>query len=258
MLTCCIWGVDLNDSASLDPAYAFRDGTVERLPMAARACVACTRPAGEGYLLCPSCGDRLADHLAAVGDLYHELGMTQARWDDLSVALARGGECGLPYAETATRAGIEMVAVLGRWAGKVALARASVWSVPNTVPAVAHWLAMRIDWLRALEDAGAAYEQIDRVVCRARVVIDRPASRTSFLVGACPEIRDNRHCLGEVWAWIPTRIGIDPAVLRCRNVECRRHTDPWLTESWYEVGRRMLRLKDQLKSRAIPPPHSAA
>lgn len=196
--------------------------------------------------LCSSCGDRLADHLGCVGDLYIELGMTAARWDDLSVLLARGGDCGLPYAEAATTASAALVATVGFWAQRIAVLHASLWDVPATLAEVAHWLAMRLDWLRAMTDAGEAYSQIDRAVVRARVVIDRPAHRTSFRVGPCIEVRDSRYCLGDVFAHVPVRVGIEPAVLRCKTLECRRHREPWTTETWYEVGRKMLRLQSQL------------
>jgi hypothetical protein len=215
----------------------------------AASCIVCTRPAGEGYLLCLSCGDRLADHLHAAGDLYHELAATRARWMVLTVSAGRGGgELGLPYCEAATQASQCLVSTVTQWAHAVAQTRSSPWLVPAKFGRVAHWLAMRLDWLRALETAGEAYTQIDRAVTRARAAIDRPANRTSFPVGRCPEIRETRYCLGPVFAYVPVRIGIEPAVLRCHTVGCRRHREPWGVESWRDVGIKMLRLQAQLPS----------
>lgn len=220
-------------------------------------CTACTRPAGDGYL-CAGCCDRLADRLARVGDLEHELTVTYARLDVLTVSAGRGGEQGLPFAEQATRAAAELTMTVLHWAQQVALARVSVWQLPGTLNALAHWLATRLDWLRDLPAAGQAYSDIDRAVSRARVVIDRPQNRTSFYVGACPEIRESRYCLGEVFAYVPVRIDIEPALMRCRTVECRRHTEPWGTESWFDAGKRMLRLKEQLSRQSATQLHTLA
>jgi hypothetical protein len=219
--------------------------------MAARSCVACTRPAGEGMILCPFCGDRVADHLAAVPDLHAELALTHARWDVLTVSAGRGGEQGLPFAAAATEAAGLMVSTVGYWAQQVALARASVWQIPNVLVDVARWLAHRVDWLRAMDSAGDAYSQLDRAVCRARSVIDRPAHRTRFPVGPCPEMIGQRYCAHQVVAYVPVRIGIEPAVMRCRNPECRRHCEPWTTDMWREAGRRINRLREHLKRRGL-------
>lgn len=219
--------------------------------MSARPCIACTRPAGEGYLLCPSCGDTLADHLGAVGDLYRELAMAAARWTVLTLPAGRGGECGLPYSEAASRASQTLVSTVTHWAQAVALVRADITEVAGGIDRVAHWLAMRLDWLRALEAAGEAYSQIDRAVCQARAAIDRPTNRTSFRVGLCIEVRQDRYCLGPVFAYVPVRIGIEPAVLRCLTVDCRRHRDPWRVESWRDVGIKMLRLQKQMHRRGL-------
>jgi hypothetical protein len=219
--------------------------------MAARVCAACTRPAGESMILCPFCGDRVADHLAAVPDLHAELAITHARWDVLTVSAGRGGEQGLPFAVAATEAAGLMVSTVSYWAQQVALARASVWHIPNMLADVARWLANRVDWLRGMECAGDAYSQIDRAICRARSVIDLPAHRTRFPVGPCPEIIGQRYCADQVVAYVPVRIGIEPAVMRCRNPECRRHREPWTTDMWREAGKRINRLREQLKRRGL-------
>jgi hypothetical protein len=201
--------------------------------------------------LCQFCGDRLADHLTAVPDLHHELALTAARWDVLSVSTGRGGEQGLPFASGATEASALMVSSVVYWARQVADARASIWEIPNTLAGVAGWLSNRLDWLRALVFAGDAYSQIDRAICRARSVIDLPPHRTRFPVGPCPEIIDARYCAFQVVAYVPVRVGIEPAVMRCRNPDCRRHHEPWPTESWRSAGERINRLREHLKRRAL-------
>lgn len=199
--------------------------------------------------LCGGCGDRLADRLAAVGELAIELAYTRARWHVMTIAAGRGGEQGIPFTEVATQAVVNLTDTVLYWAQQVATARASVWAIPNTLAAVAHWLTMRLDWLRALDIAGEAYAQIDRAVSRARAVIDRPVHRTTFEVGPCPEIVETHYCAGMVWAYVPVRIGVDPAVLRCRNPDCYRHAQPWPTEQWREAGRRINRRREQQLSR---------
>ena len=204
-------------------------------------------------MLCPFCGDRMADHLSGVPDLCHELAITHARWDVLTLSAGRGGEQGLPFAEAATTARELLADTVAYWAQQVAVARASLWDVPNTLGEVARWLRLRLDWLRALEAAGEAYSEVDRAVCRARAVIDRPTHRTSFPVGPCPEIRgaDRRYCMGAVYAYVPVRVDVDAAVMRCREPECRRHREPWTTDMWREAGKRINRLKQQLAGRTL-------
>jgi hypothetical protein len=202
-------------------------------------------------MLCPFCADRLADHLIAVPDLHNELAMTHARWDVLTVSAGRGGEQGLPFARAASEAAALVVSTVSYWAQQVAIARCSPWDIPNTLGGVARWLANRVDWLRAMESAGDAYSQIDRAASRARSVIDLPTHRTRFPVGPCPEIIDARYCANQVIAYVPVRVGIEPAVMRCRNPDCRRHHEPWTTDMWRSAGERINRLREHLKRRAL-------
>jgi hypothetical protein len=202
-------------------------------------------------LLCPYCGDRTADRLHSVSDLHSELTVTYARQDVLSLTAGRGGEQGLPYGQSAKDADVFLTDTVIYWSQQLAVTRSSLWELPNTLTELTWWLIRRVDWLRALEAAGEAYSMIDRAVTRARYAIDRPVHRTRFPVGPCPEIRNNRYCLGQVMAYVPTRVGVDPAVMRCRSPECRRHREPWGTESWSEAGKRINRLTEQLKRRAV-------
>lgn len=217
--------------------------------MGVRSCVACTRPAGAGYVLCESCGDRLADNLASVADLLADLDIALARLDVMAVAAGRGGEVGLPYATVASASRVALASTLIYWAQQLANTRATLWDIPNTLPEVADWLRYRIDWIRMLDTADQAYSQLDQVISRARSTVDRPASRTRFSVGACPELVDEHYCPGEIWATIPTRIGVDTAYLRCANPDCIRHITPWAPESWRRAGIRILRRKEALAHR---------
>jgi hypothetical protein len=197
-----------------------------------------------------TCTDKLADHLRAVNELCHDLDITLARMDVLTVASGRGGDPGLPFAPAASMATTALITTVVYWAQQVALYATSLWDLPNTVTQVPAWLMYRLDWLRAMPTAGQAYTQIDRAASAARRTIDRPMHRTSFPVGPCPEIIASRYCMGTVWAYVPVRIGVDPALMRCRNPECHRHTEPWTTDLWDEAGRRILRRQAIVASRS--------
>lgn len=203
--------------------------------------------------LCPSCGDRFADKLAGIGDLYADLQYTRARWDVMTITTGRGGDTGLPFAEAASQASSALISTVLFWSQQLAQIRASLWELPNTLTGIASWLARRLDWLRAATWAADAYVQVKQVVSRARCAIDRPTHRTAFAVGPCPElIETTRYCPGVVWAYVPLRVGEIPAVLRCRAPECVRHVRPWTTEQWRNAGVRILRRERALLAAAHP------
>lgn len=209
--------------------------------MPVRLCAACSRPPGNNYVLCPGCGDRMADHLHAVGDVLDDLDVTRAHMDVLIVSIGRGGEPGLPFGQAAALAYHHLVGIVGYWAIQLADAR-SAPDRPPSAPAAAVWLARRLDWVRALDNAGTAYCDLDAAMARARCVIDRPLHRAAFRVGPCPELRDGAHCPGQIWAYIPVRMDADPAaVLRCRHPDCYRHREPWVRAEWRDAGVRILR-----------------
>jgi hypothetical protein len=204
-------------------------------------CATCSRPPGAGMVLCPWCGDRMADHLHRVADLLAELDITRARADVLSVTAGRGGEQGLPFGQVAATARARLISVIEGWVGYLARTRAVPWSVPAMVDEAALWLVYRLDWLRALPEAGDAYCDLDRAMDQAWHAVDRPINRAMFRVGPCPELRAGAHCPGEVWAYIPVRLDTEVAVLRCRHPECPRHVQPWPPQQWRDAGLRILR-----------------
>jgi len=195
-------------------------------------------------LICESCGDKIADNLAAVTGLAEDLDITFSRQDVLTETAGRGGEVGLPFVDRASDATADLVAVVLRWAVAVATVRSNLWDLPNELGVMATWLGHRIDWLRALEAAAEACVDIERVVVRARRVVDRPQNRTTFSVGMCGETVEGQYCPGEVLAHIPVRIGIEPAILKCRNPVCKRHHAPWTVLEWRSAGRSLLRRRD--------------
>jgi hypothetical protein len=204
------------------------------------SCAACSSPPGDGFVLCSRCGDRLAEDLERVPDLIKDLHVTLARWDEIHVKQGRGGESGLPFRVVAADALRALDSVITFWTEELARKRRAELP-PHGLVDQSSWLFRRVDWLRALENAGTAYSEIRAVVDRGIRAIDRPTHRARFLVGPCPEMAaDGSNCTGDVWAYIPTREA-DPAVLRCRNPQCVAFAQPWTTEQWLRVGKRILR-----------------
>lgn len=215
--------------------------------MAELICAACSRPAGQGMILCSGCGDRMANRLFDVRDLISELETTRAHLDVMTVAAGRGGEQGLPFSAPASSALAQLESTVTYWVMRLAEHRGCAEEVPQTVPEGSVWLARRLDWLRAMETAGQAYCDVDVACSRAWCVVDRPMHRTRFSVGPCPEVRATVPCTGTVWAYIPVRMETEQAVMRCQHPDCERHAIPWTCEQWRRVGIRILRRRAALQ-----------
>lgn len=185
--------------------------------------------------MCPGCGDRLYDRLWGVPELCVELQTTECRLDVLTPATgAPAAETGLPYKPLAADAASTLRSVVCFWAVCV---NRDEGVVPADTSAAALFLARRLDWLRAHEDAGQAYSELNAAMSRAMVAVDRPLHRTRFEVGPCPCVNHEKPCPGAVFAYIPVADSI-PAVLRCRHPDCGA---VWTTDQWLRVGRLMLR-----------------
>lgn len=204
-------------------------------------CTRCTAPAGDTYVLCGNCGDEIARDLAFIPALLSELETTYAKQDKLTLGSGRGGEEGLPWKDRARTSADELTHTLLSWA--VALP-VSQWLIPATMAELSGWLHARVDWLRALESAKDAHQQITGAVTKAIGVIDLPANRARFEVGPCPEQTEEGACDGTVWAYIATRPE-DLSLLRCWTCGGR-----WNTTQWLRVGRRILARMRQLGNRA--------
>lgn len=200
-------------------------------------CTSCTAPAGDVYKLCGNCGDEIARDLAFVPALLAELEVTYAKQDKLTVTPGRGGDEGLPWKEQAHRAAVEIGDCLRRWATGLPVSAAEIPADPADL---SRWLHSRVDWLRALEHAKNAHQDITGAVTRAIAVIDLPANRARFEVGPCPEQVEQGACDGTVWAYIATRSD-DMSMLRCWTCGAR-----WNTTQWLRVGRRILARAHQL------------
>lgn len=204
-------------------------------------CTRCTAPAGDTYRLCGNCGDEIARDLAFVPALLAELEVTYAKQDKLTVTPGRGGDEGLPWKGKAKTAAADLGHFLRVWAAALPVEPVEI---PADPAELARWLHSRVDWIRALEHAKTAHQDITGAVTRAIAVIDLPANRARFEVGPCPEQAEEGACDGTVWAYIATRSD-DMSMLRCWTCGAR-----WNTTQWLRVGRRILARARQLGHRA--------
>ncbi|MPZ27528.1 MAG: hypothetical protein GEV12_14245 [Micromonosporaceae bacterium] len=112
---------------------------------------------------------------------------------------------------------------------------------PTTVAASMRWLAGQLGWLRYREYAGEAWRDLRDVTGWLHRAVDRPANRTRFPVGPCPEITAGGvPCAGQVTAVIPARED-RPALMECGTCGER-----WPTIQWARVGRRMLKAQERM------------
>lgn len=218
-------------------------------------CEVCTRPAGEGFAICESCGNALADDLADVAGLRtgrdgeplpslpDELLTAISRQDHLTVRSdRRGREEGLPWKQTPAQAARALHGALAMWARQLADTRRDTLDATTTAE-VAAWLHNRVDWLRQHPAAAQAHADLTAAVANARDAIDLPSCRARFPVGPCPDNNDDGPCPGTVWAYIAT--GNDESLMRCRCCGAR-----WNTTQWYRVGKRIQTRRRQLERNA--------
>jgi hypothetical protein len=97
-------------------------------------------------------------------------------------------------------------------------------------------LLEEIDAIRRHPAAAELHDEVISAIRQARNEADRPANRTTFPVGPCPEDTETGPCPGEVVAFIPTE-DERPSWLRCQADEAHR----WSSIQFYRVGERIRR-----------------
>lgn len=100
----------------------------------------------------------------------------------------------------------------------------------------ARLLLDHITEIRRHPAAAELHDEVISAIRQARAAADRPANRTTFPVGPCPEDTDSGPCPGEVVAFIPTE-DERPSWLRCQADEAHR----WSSIQFYRVGERIRR-----------------
>ncbi|MCW2904187.1 MAG: hypothetical protein JWO67_6452 [Streptosporangiaceae bacterium] len=218
--------------------------------MAGSVC-ACTRPTGDGAVLCVTCGTWLARYLRDVTALVYELATTRSRQSRTGGQAIGGGHSSdrpLPWDQRASEAtDVLRVALVG--AARVVLEqhpsrpggpRCTTCAHPsclayaldapaNSLPAISRWLLHHVDWIRHRDEAEDILTEIRAAVRRCRNVIDRRPD-LSYL-GPCGEQIDpwtdgrgleRTDCPEELW--VPTGKAKAPcrACLAEHDVELRR------------------------------------
>lgn len=202
-------------------------------------CPACFRAQHAG-LLCSSCCDVLEMELRDVPAVVAELDVTlakQARMEGGKAGLAserngyhQGASLAADYLQnTLTTWARDLVGETRDWFGVMVGGLASSRSA-------ARLLLDHITEIRRHPAAAELHDEVISAIRQARAAADRPANRTTFPVGPCPEDTDSGPCPGEVVAFIPTE-DERPSWLRCQADEAHR----WSSIQFYRVGERIRR-----------------
>ncbi|MFF4779423.1 hypothetical protein ACFY05_42070 [Microtetraspora fusca] len=212
----------------------------------------CGRPVTDNATVCCSCGAELHQELVELvhdDGLADELDAALARQASLGTAGGRSSETPLPYGEAAAEATSVLRNTLTGWvrildddgrligpscppAGakneRPACAHPScqliiVRAFPDdTLPAMASWLAARIDAIRHHPAGAEAVDELLAAVRQARQAIDRPADRV--YCGPCGAKQDDgSRCMIDLYA------RPDTGVVQCR---CGAVWDVWLRRDW--------------------------
>lgn len=204
----------------------------------------CRRTVPDGAPMCTHHASELAERLRSVPDLLDDLLVTISRQDRLGT----GGKAGPPDEQPAprldvTRALDGVVTTVTTWARHLAQAhklrvttadRSAQDTRLQAAALAADWLADHAHLLRAHPHALQAYRALTRAITRARDRADRPADRTRFVVGPCPENDEHgQPCTGQVWAHVPTDER-ESAELRCHTCGTS-----WDTTRWNRTGQRI-------------------
>lgn len=155
-----------------------------------------------------------------------------ARWDANSTDQVAGLPSGLPFDWRASESAWTVRNVVGTWAR--VMAQTAGADLPAGMGALMRWLADRLVWARHQQWAPEAWDELDDAVALCWRLVDRPAARTRFPVGPCPEVGEVGLCAGTVWASVPA-VESRPALMACDGCGVA-----WSTDQWARAGRRIL------------------
>jgi len=226
----------------------------------------CGRPTRDVRLLCDQHVWELEQALAEIPALLDELKVTLTRQDKLGHGEGgnkptKASEQPLPFNVHASANLGDLRIYLVGWvrdlyetsslAGPACLnchhgtCQAIRWHVlpPDTLRGMSRWLLARLDVLAKHPAAEDIHSEICGIALHptgsAWRAVDRAATKTRFVVGPCPELDGAVNCLGEVWAYIPTREE-ERAVMVC--AECGT---TWESQQWMRAGKRILDEKNR-------------
>jgi hypothetical protein len=198
-------------------------------------CPVCARPQTQG-LMCHGCTSTLEYELRDVPAIVTELDTTLAKLGRLERAKAGLASERSGYHLGASLAADYLCNTLTTWARDVS---GDEWHprMPGEAAIVAAYgLLGQIDTIRRHPTADKLHDEVCSAVRQARATADRPANRTTFPVGPCPEDTETGPCPGEVVAFIPTEDD-RPSWLRCQADDEHR----WSSIQFYRVGERIRR-----------------
>lgn len=203
-------------------------------------CPACYRQQDEG-LLCGGCTATLRYELSEVPAIVAELDTTLAK-----LGRMEHGKAGLASERSGYHQGASLAAdylqnTLTTWARDLSGADADLgagdWTRTVQVTIAASWvLRHRMDDIRRHPAVAELHDEVCSAIRQARSTADRPANRTTFEVGPCPEDTDDGPCPGVVVAFIPTEDD-RPCWLRCQAEPEHK----WNSTQFLNVGTRIRR-----------------
>lgn len=206
---------------------------VAREPHALRSVCVCGRPARG---LCRDCRGVLRRQLVELPGLWRELRTAEVRLTRLgerSTGHGTGGERGLPFNEPA---GVHANRIQDELSGLAQQVQGGRWRALH--PAVASAVILAgLGRLLGRPDVVGVAQLVGGLHQTAVRLVDIPEVRQRFEVGPCPETTAEEgqleHCVGDVWAWIPSDEQVRP-VLQCNTCETR-----WTPEQWARLGGRI-------------------
>lgn len=228
-------------------------------------CATCGRPVADAHV-CTGCATRTAARLRTAADLWPELDTTIARLDRMGDPTPRAGRpapaspirpdgdpasdqvtgwpSGLPVNLAASETADVVRNTVTAWAKAVADEVGA--DLPGDMPELMRWLAGRIEWVRHQPWAPEAIDELAGMPGLLAKAVDRPATRTRFPVGPCPEQDDDgQWCPGEVVAIVPA------STERASVMRCSHCGSEWGTVQWLRAGKRII---DRLRSeKALEP-----
>lgn len=208
-------------------------------------CATCDRPVADAHV-CTACATRTAARLRTAADLWPELDTTIARLDRMGDPTPRAGRPApaLPVNLAASEVGDVVRNTVTAWARHIADEVGA--DLPGDMPEMMRWLAGRIEWARHQPWAAEAIDELGEVPRLLARALDRPATRTRFPVGPCPEQDDDgRWCPGEVVAIVPA------STERASVMRCSHCGSEWGTVQWLRAGKRII---DRLRLEKAPEP----
>lgn len=185
------------------------------------------RPAAPGARLCRVCHERLRDRLAAAPELFDEAAHALNATVKTSERVSGGRKPGIPLNSRAVEARAALRGLLAAWSELVADER-RVAPPPRTVPAMAAFLGLHLDWLARHPAVGDLADELSAVAAELTRLTQTDGS-WRVVVARC----SHHDCDGDLEAWMQPRDSRLASEIKCtRNKE---HV--WPAQRWGSLRR---------------------